>query len=245
MVASSSSSSIAGGSLATDAAVRTSPSSGESTGKSDDTTIATVSETGMQVWGMSKESGGVKPPVTCLLNLIWVAENQPGIACIGYVKDVRVRLMGPWLRGSNGEFNLPSMGEFEFTFMHHPGHGNNWGAPTVNTSQMFADTYIAEKHAYAHDVRDRLFNTRNLVQQLNTQGFESYQAPAGTGQPADAGYEPAPDINQDYMPGPYGNDVEPAVPVEAPRLGVPNSLKYGDPPNLPETSTVVMPVDVA
>ena len=46
------------------------------------------------------------PPVTCLLNLIWVSEDQPGIACIGYVRDVRAKLMGPWLRGPTGEYQF-------------------------------------------------------------------------------------------------------------------------------------------
>ena len=105
---------------------------------------------------------------------------------------------------------------------------------------------MPEKHAYAHDVKNKLFNTRNLVQKLSTNGFESYDAgDSSAGVNDSLKYGKPPDINQDYMPGPYGNDVEPAVPVEAPRMGVPN-LKYGDPPPmpLPEKSTVVVPVDV-
>ena len=112
------------------------------------------------------------PPVTCLLNLIWVAENQPGIACVGYVRDVRVRLLGPWLQGPTGESNLPSAGEYEFTFIHRPAHNNMSGLDfNKDTGQFAALSAATESQAYATDVRNQLYNTRNLVVASRYQGF--------------------------------------------------------------------------
>jgi len=112
------------------------------------------------------------PPVTCMLSLIWVAENQPGIACMGYVRDVRVKLMGPWLRGPTGEFNLPSAGEFEFTFIHRPSHNNSAGfSNDSSTGQFNMPSATSEIQAYATDVRNQLYNTRNLVYMANYHGF--------------------------------------------------------------------------
>lgn len=112
------------------------------------------------------------PPVTCLLNLIWVADDQPGIACVGYVRDVRVRLIGPWLRGPTGEYNLPSAGEFEFTFIHRPAHTNATGFDVSTDTGQFSSTPAnREAQAFATDVRNQLFNTRNLVLAADYHGF--------------------------------------------------------------------------
>lgn len=120
------------------------------------------------------------PPVTCLLNLIWVGEDQPGIACIGYVRDVRVRLSGPWLRGPSGEYNLPSSGEFEFTFIHRPSHNNSAGFDFSKSTGQFSTTpAMTEAQAFATDVRNQLYNTRNLVLAADYHGF--------TGSPSSAG----------------------------------------------------------
>jgi len=120
------------------------------------------------------------PPVTCLLNLIWVGEDQPGIACIGYVRDVRVRLIGPWLRGNNGEYNLPSAGEFEFTFIHRPSHNNSAGFDFSKQSGQFSTTpAMTEAQAYATDVRNQLYNTRNLVLAADYHGFSNAPNSAG------------------------------------------------------------------
>lgn len=120
------------------------------------------------------------PPVTCLLNLIWVAADQPGISCIGYVRDVRVRLWGPWLRGGNGEYNLPSAGEFEFTFVHRPSHNNSAGFSTDKSSGQFSATPATDEvQAYSTDVLNQLYNTRNLVLSADYHGFKN--APASSG----------------------------------------------------------------
>ncbi len=47
-------------------------------------------------FSVTPESGSdFSPPVTLRLELIFVDESSPGIVCTGYVKDVRVRLLGP------------------------------------------------------------------------------------------------------------------------------------------------------
>ena len=113
------------------------------------------------------------PPVTCQLNLIYVAEGQPGIACIGYVRDVRVRLFGPWLRGPSGEYNLPSAGEYEFTFIHRPAHNNASGFDFDQQTGQFRSTpALPEAQAYATDVRNQFYNTRALVMRADYLGFE-------------------------------------------------------------------------
>lgn len=124
------------------------------------------------------QSGYGYPPATCLLNLIYAGVKQPGICCIGYVRDVRVRLMGPWLRGNQGEFNLPSAGEFEFTFMHHPSH-SNYGIQVTNGKYTSAPA-ILDTQAYAHDVRQLLYNTRSLVMLANYHGFSNDTTDATT-----------------------------------------------------------------
>lgn len=142
-------------------------------GEPNESTVLSDSSTNSSAYTLSMggKNQGADPPVTCFLNLIWVAEDQPGISCIGYVKDVRVRLLGPWLRGPNGAFNLPSAGEFEFTFVHRPSHNNNWGG--IQRSDKFTAPASAETQAYATDVRNRLFNTRNLVLLANYHGFDT------------------------------------------------------------------------
>ena len=126
---------------------------------------STVSVTGAN--GGNK--GQIYAPVACWLYLIWIADNQPGISAFGYVKDVKVVLNGPWLRGPSGSFNLPSSGDFSFTFMHRPGHGNT---QTLVNSQ-FPSTTTESGQAFADDVRAKLYNTRALVYAGNYQGFAS------------------------------------------------------------------------
>ncbi len=134
----------------------------------------------------AKNKGGAYPPVTCFLNLIWVSEDQPGISCIGYVKDVRARLYGPWLKGSNGEYNLPTWGEYELTFVHRPSHRNDWGMGLTKSSDFATVMPTAETQAFATDVRNRLYNTRNLVTMASYRGFDTpaESAPAEIIEPA-------------------------------------------------------------
>lgn len=113
----------------------------------------------------------VNPPPTCYLELVLTDRESVGIACIGYVEDVKVRLRAPFMKGPGISQNLPSAGEFEFTFVHHPGHGNAFNA---NAAQNFI-----EEQAYAHTVKDRLYNTIGLLSASNSfAGFNSSAAPA-------------------------------------------------------------------
>lgn len=110
-------------------------------------------------YSVTPESGSdFAPPVTLRLELMFVDENSPGIICTGYIKDVRVRLIGPWLRGPGRSSNLPTSAEYEFTFVHVPGYGNgfNLAANTVNPDATLAQ-------AFADDVRQKFYNTRDLT----------------------------------------------------------------------------------
>ncbi len=100
--------------------------------------------------------GEFYPPVTLRLELIYTDDNSPGVVCTGYVRDVRVKFNGPWLRGQNRSSNLPSSADYDFTFVHVPGHGNNF---SVNSTKL--NTVMA--HAYADDVRTKFYNTRSLT----------------------------------------------------------------------------------
>jgi hypothetical protein len=102
-------------------------------------------------------------PVTCRLELIFTDQNSPGIACTGYVREVNVKLNGPWLRGPGKSSNLPSSGDFSFVFVHRPGHGN---AFNINTTE-----FDLQPQAYARTVQEKLYNTRSLVQVANYQGL--------------------------------------------------------------------------
>lgn len=105
----------------------------------------------------------IAPPVTCRLEIIFTEQSGPGIACTGYVREVGVKLNGPWMRGPGKSANLPSSGDFSFVFVHHPGHGN---ATLGEPGDIFAQ-------AYADVVSDRLYNTRQLADIANYQGLAS------------------------------------------------------------------------
>ena len=110
-------------------------------------------------------------PVTCWLHLMFIDDDQPGISCIGYVKEVGVKLNGPWRRSQSGGFNLPTSGDFSFTFVHRPGHGNSNFAQSVIPSSV-----ALQPQAYANDIKDKLYNTRNLVVAANYTGFDDSQS---------------------------------------------------------------------
>ena len=107
----------------------------------------------------------IYPPATCYLELIVTERDSVGIACVGYVKDVKVKLVGPFMRGPGVSQNLPTHGEFEFTFVHHPGHGNNWNANVGKT--------WTEQQAYAQVVQTNLYNTVKLL--TNPSNFHSFK----------------------------------------------------------------------
>jgi hypothetical protein len=102
-------------------------------------------------------------PVTLRLELIFTGQTTPGIACTGYVREVNVKLNGPWLRGPGKSSNLPSSGDFSFIFVHRPGHGNRFNIDSKNLD--------LQPQAYADTVKEKLYNTRSLVQVANYQGL--------------------------------------------------------------------------
>ena len=112
----------------------------------------------------------IYPPATCLLELIKTEIGGPGIVCRGYVKDAKVRLLGPFMRGPGQSQNLPSAGEFEFTFVHHPGHGN-----AIRTTQS---SPLREQQAYAQIVKTNLYNTLGLLTNTDYHGFGDSTASA-------------------------------------------------------------------
>lgn len=93
-------------------------------------------------------------PPACVLNLM-IGSGGPsalGIVCIGYVKSVNVRLKGPWLSSDDASQNrnLPSAGEFQFTFVHAPSYTNSldilqssatFKLPQVGAAQMAKSFY--------------------------------------------------------------------------------------------------------
>ncbi len=132
--------------------------------------IAQNAATGSQTSfvGSVPSSAKYYPPATCYLELVITDQSSPGIMCVGYVKDVSVKLFGPFLRGPGISQNLPTRGEFGFTFVHHPGHTNSQTVTSTNTQQ--------EQQAYAQVVQTRLFNTASLLSGAsagNWRGFSS------------------------------------------------------------------------
>jgi len=139
-------------------------------GKPNDAALQAASsqEQVYEVVGASNsKTGGIYNPVTCWLHLMWISNDLPGISAIGYVREVKVQFNGPWLRGPNNSFNLPTSADFSFVFIHRPGHGNN----SRVTNSQFPPTIVQSGHAFADDVKDKFYNTRDLVYAANYQGF--------------------------------------------------------------------------
>jgi hypothetical protein len=107
-------------------------------------------------------------PVACLLDLIDAGNLAPGIRCVGYVKDVETRLLGPFLTPPSVGKNLPSGLEARFTFVHRPSHTNRFSG-----DQRSDEILIENVQAYANDIKDRLYNTADLTQNTLYQGFLS------------------------------------------------------------------------
>lgn len=106
------------------------------------------------------------PPVTCRLELVFTEHTEPGIACNGYIKDVKVLLKGPWLRGPGVSYNLPTSGEFGFTFVHRPAHYNSFSSQNGITAG-------GQVQAFSDFVLQRFYNTRSLTGTGNYRGFTS------------------------------------------------------------------------
>jgi len=102
------------------------------------------------------------PPVVVRLQLITTLIDGPGINCTGYVEDVKVVLFGPWLRGPGVSQNLPSAGEYSFTFVHRPGHGNFF------SNKSGGAAVAVQAQAYAQFIRERLYNSADLTANSTT-----------------------------------------------------------------------------
>ena len=147
------------------------PGGGQAT--QPDTQAVANSDVRYQVAGANAGSvGGIYAPVTCWLHLMWIAENQPGISAVGYVREVSVKFNGPWLRGPNSSFNLPSSADFSFVFIHRPGHGN----ALRYVASEFPTSSAQTGQAFADDVRDKLYNTRDLVYSAASPGWQGFQS---------------------------------------------------------------------
>jgi hypothetical protein len=132
-----------------------SPATPPSNGANEQAARAQATDSGYNITPQSESD--FNPPVTLRLELIFTEEQKPGIICTGYVKDVKVKLNGPWLRGKERATNLPTSADFEFTFVHVPGYGNNFSVQAT-TGQ---DAHMVQ--AYADDVKERLYDNRNLT----------------------------------------------------------------------------------
>jgi hypothetical protein len=105
------------------------------------------------------------PPVTCRLELMFTADADPGIVCTGYIKEVSAKLKGPWLKGPDQSFNLPTWGEFSFVFVHRPGHFNSY------SGKKGASSTTQQAQAYNEYVLERFYNTRSLSTTGDYRGF--------------------------------------------------------------------------
>jgi hypothetical protein len=113
---------------------------------------------GDDTYSVSSDTGSnFLPPTALRLDLMAVDSNTPGITCIGYLKDVKARLLGPFLRGPGNSYNLPTAGEFEFTFVHVPGYLGNYNI-TNNSVQQSAVVV----QAFASNVQKKLYNTISI-----------------------------------------------------------------------------------
>lgn len=152
---------------------------GSGTSPDHDTEAAANKASVWAVDGVTDTKGGaLYSPVTCWLQLMRTTDDLPGISAFGYVREVKVTFNGPWLRGSNGSFNLPTSADYSFTFVHNPGYSNSGGS----TSSTFKDVFTAQKGAFADDVKNSFYNTTNLGV-TTTQGFSTNSNSAASSAP--------------------------------------------------------------
>jgi len=98
-------------------------------------------------------------PPACVLNLM-VGSGGPsalGICCIGYVKNVSTKLKGPWLNSGRADVNrnLPSMGEFSFTFVHAPSY--------TNSLNFDGDNKLLTAQVGAYRMKQSFYNTIDIL----------------------------------------------------------------------------------
>ena len=125
-----------------------------------------------------------RPPTACVLSLMLTGVGELGIYCQGYLREVSVKLQGPFLRGPPGSYNLPTSAEFGFTFVHRPGHGSQF----------------LPQPAYAQIVQLSLYNTMHLMSSPNTGAGADSESEVS--QPASGG-------SDTYPPDAGGSDTYP------------------------------------
>lgn len=141
----------------------------QATPKGETDSIVNRAQSADNPYNVSPESGAdFFPPVTLRLELVFVDENNPGIICTGYVKDVRVRLNGPFLRGPAQSYNLPTSADYEFTFVHVPGYGNNFSIAANTTGQ---DATMGQ--AFATDVKNKFYNSVDITR-VSDRSFKGF-----------------------------------------------------------------------
>lgn len=143
-------------------------------GTADQITADSQGNVNFKVSTDTSRSGSFYPPVVAWLHLMWISKDRPGISCLGYVREVNVKLLGPYLRGPDNSFNLPSAAEYSFTFVHRPGYSNNIGV----SSSFDKSTIGGQISATAEDVKERLYTTYNLIYASSFRGFGEDTAPA-------------------------------------------------------------------
>jgi hypothetical protein len=98
-------------------------------------------------------------PPACVLNLM-IGSGGPqalGICCIGYVKNVSTKLKGPWLNSGRADVNrnLPSSGEFAFTFVHAPSY--------TNSLNFDGDNKLLTAQVGAYRMKNSFYNTIDIL----------------------------------------------------------------------------------
>jgi len=194
--------------------LRPTPTDGQPVaGKKDDGQIDADSQGTFSTQASTDDgkSGSFYPPVVAWLHLMWISKNRPGISCLGYVREVSVKLFGPWLRGpdDSDSFNLPSSAEYSFIFMHRPGYSNSVG---------FSNTVVATRpgvsiDAAAKEVKDRLYTTYDLIGMSSFVGFGEATAPA----PAPAPVPVSRPFSQNFTPTRLPSNPPAGEPLPPPR----------------------------
>lgn len=118
-----------------------------------------------------------KFPAACELRLMSAGSRTYGINCVGFIKQTKISLHGPYLNtvDESEGFNLPSAATYEFTFVHNPAYTNALGSGKL-------------VQAYGPDVYAQLYNTGHLAQLTgNTyDGLDSLSAGRSAGEIIDA-----------------------------------------------------------
>jgi len=112
-----------------------------------------------QTYGESR----IRPPATCRLEFMNTTSDGPGIVFTGYVKDVSVKLKGPFMRGKGNSYNLPTSIDVSFTVVHRPGHTNSYS--------FSGNTSFIQAQAGASYVKERFYNTAPLTYNADFVGF--------------------------------------------------------------------------